>query len=135
MSYSFYTDNYRNNYKNNVNQIDKNDLSPSSPHLSSQLNSTGKISSIPMNYHYLQKQKDKEREMRNKNSNIENPRSKSTIPNSLLNNYRLNPITNISTYRNENNKNNNNDIIINSITESLKYFIIKKFDINVKFIN
>ena len=132
MSYSFYTDNYRNNYKNNINQIEKKNPS-SSPHLSSKLNSTGKIASIPMNYHYLQKQKDKEREMRNKNSNIENPRSKSTIPNSLINNYRPNSITNISTYRNENNKNNNNDIFNNNSYYQNNY-LRKNFD-NNKYIN
>ena len=119
MSYSLYSNTYRNMYNNNINQIDKKNPS-SSPPSSSQLNSAGRIASTPINYHYLQKEKEKEKERQtqnnNNNNNQINPQNKGLITNTFISNYKPNIISNINTYRkNESNKNNNNDIFNNNI--------------------
>ena len=116
MSYSLYSNTYRNNY-NNPNQFEKKNTS-SSPPPSSQLNSAGRIASTPINYHYLQKEKEREKERQEYNINKDdffNQQKKSLIPNSFISNYRPNPKQNINTYRkNENNK-NVNDIFNNNL--------------------
>ena len=100
MSYSLYSNTYRNNY-NNPNQFEKKNPS-SSPPPSSQLNSAGRIASTPINYHFLQKEKEREKEKQEKNINKDdffNPQKKCLIPNSFISNYRPNPKPNINTYR------------------------------------
>ena len=113
MSYSLYSNSYRNMYNNTY---DKKNQS-SSPPSSSQLNSAGKIVSTPINYHYLQKEreKEKEKEKLNQNSNQINTPNKGLVTNSFILNYKPNPITNISTYRNNESNKNNNDIFNNNI--------------------
>ena len=116
MSYSLYSNTYRNNY-NNPNQFEKKNPS-SSPPPSSQLNSAGRIASTPINYHFLQKEKEREKEKQEKNINKDdffNQQKKSLIPNSFISNYRPNPKPNINTYRKSENNKNNNDIFNNNI--------------------
>ena len=117
MSYSLYSNTYRNMYNNNnnINSIDKKTTS-SSPPSSSQLNSAGRIVSTPINYHYLQKEKEKEREREREKEkqNQINPQNKGLITNSFILNYKPNSITNISTYRKNENDKNSNDIFSNN---------------------
>ena len=111
MSNSLYNNN-RNIY-NNINQINKKNAS-SSPIHSSQLNSTGKMVSTPINYHYLQKEKEKQGTNFQKNE-IFNHKNNSLITNSFISNYKPNYDNKINTYRkreNYRNDNYSNNIII-----------------------
>lgn len=107
MSYSNYSNSFRNIYGINNSQINKKNTSTSPPS-SSQLNSAGRIASTPINYHYLHKDREKEKE-REKDIQIKN-QSKTPndlITNSFISNYRQ---TNINSYRNNENNKYNNDI-------------------------
>ena len=133
MSYSLYNSNtYRNIYNNNnnINQIERKNQSFSPPP-SSQLNSAGRIASTPINYHYLQKEKEREKERKEQNLNqneINSQKNKGFIMNSFVANYKPNSITNVNTYRkNENNKNNNdlfnyNNNINNNNSNNSSYY-------------
>ena len=100
MSYSNYSNSFRNIYGINNSQINKKNSSTSPPS-SSQLNSAGRIASTPINYHYLHKEREKEKE---REKDIQNKNQSNTpngiISNSFISNYRQ---TNINSYRNNEN--------------------------------
>ena len=112
MSYSIYSNTFRNfNNNNNVNLI--NNRNPYSPPLpSSQLNSAGRIASIPINYHFLQKESEKQSKNLNQNQ-MNTQENKNIIKNSLLGNYKPESISNINSYRKKEN-NKANDFINNN---------------------
>ena len=119
MFYSNYSNTFRN--INNANTIgNQNPYSPTIP--SSQLNSAGRISATPINYHFLQKEREKETKNVNQNQ-INTQENKNIIRNSLLGNYKPNSVSNINSYRkNENNKINNNNIINNKNSETINNY-------------
>ena len=95
MFYSNYSNTFRN--INNANTIgNQNPYSPTIP--SSQLNSAGRISATPINYHFLQKEREKETKNVNQNQ-INTQENKNIIRNSLLGNYKPNSVSNINSYR------------------------------------
>ena len=102
-SYSYYYNSFKNMYNNRLNNnINGPKNISSSPTPSPQLNSAGQIASTHFNYHYLQK--DKERLFNNYHQN--NPETKNQFRKDFYQSYKNNNITNINTYRpNEDNKN------------------------------
>ena len=109
MSYSIYSNSFKNlnNNVNNANSFEnKNPYSPLLP--SSQLNSAGRIATTPINYHYLQKEREKQFKNANQNQIITQG-NKNINKNSLLTNYKPNSISNINSYRKKENNKINND--------------------------
>ena len=120
MSYSHYSNSFRNIYGINNSSNNKKNTSTSPPS-SSQLNSAGRIASTPINYHYLHREREKEKE-REKDIQIQNQSNtpNGLITNSFISNYRQ---SNINSYKNnETNKYNNDDIFNSNNSNNNNYY-------------